>query len=99
MSGKTTLVAVAHRTNKYARPARPLRTGWAGSVEKSDGLWVTRTVDAAHALKTYRCPGCNQEIKPGTPHVVVWPHTPPVGATSSVAYRRHWHTGCWNSRR
>jgi hypothetical protein len=98
-SDKTTLDAVTRRTNKYTRPARPLRTEWAGSSQKSDGNWITRSVDADHATKTYRCPGCNQEIKPGTPHIVVWPHTPPIGSTSGVEHRRHWHTGCWNARR
>ena len=28
---------------------------------------------AASGLKTYRCPGCDQEIRPATPHVVSWP--------------------------
>ena len=28
---------------------------------------------AARATKTYRCPGCDHEISPAQPHVVVWP--------------------------
>ncbi|MGE5288516.1 MAG: hypothetical protein ACM3ML_15220 [Micromonosporaceae bacterium] len=38
-----------------------------------DGDWVVRPVSGAAAAKTYRCPGCDQEIPPGTPHVVAWP--------------------------
>jgi len=40
--------------------------------------------------KTYRCPGCQQEIRPGTPHLVVMEH-------EDVGFRRHWHTPCWRS--
>jgi hypothetical protein len=38
--------------------------------------------------RPYRCPGCNQEIRKGTAHLVVMPE-------GSVALRRHWHTPCW----
>jgi hypothetical protein len=38
--------------------------------------------------KTYRCPGCQQEIRPGTPHLVVIEE-------EDVEARRHWHTPCW----
>jgi hypothetical protein len=38
--------------------------------------------------KTYRCPGCQQEIRPGTPHLVVVPE-------GNMEERRHWHTPCW----
>jgi hypothetical protein len=38
--------------------------------------------------RSYRCPGCNQEIRKGTAHLVVMPE-------GSVALRRHWHTPCW----
>ena len=41
-----------------------------------DGDWVVRRVPAG-AAKAYRCPGCDQEIAPGTPHVVAWPLTAP----------------------
>jgi hypothetical protein len=58
-----------------------------------DGEWVVRTVTGAAAAKTYRCPGCDQEIRPGTPHLVVWPE-----AESGLDNRRHWHTACWNAR-
>jgi hypothetical protein len=38
--------------------------------------------------KTYRCPGCHQEIRPGTAHLV-------VAASGDIEGRRHWHTPCW----
>ncbi|HEY7147710.1 MAG TPA: ATP/GTP-binding protein [Streptosporangiaceae bacterium] len=58
-----------------------------------DGIWVVRQVPGAAAAKTYRCPGCDQEIRPGTPHVVVWPEQTP-----GLSERRHWHGGCWQRR-
>ncbi len=58
-----------------------------------DGDWLVRRITGAAATKTYRCPGCDQEIPPGTAHLVVWP----VGA-SGEQHRRHWHTPCWKAR-
>ena len=58
-----------------------------------DGEWVVRQVPGAAAAKTYRCPGCDQEIRPGVPHVVVWP-----AESSGSAERRHWHNSCWQRR-
>jgi hypothetical protein len=48
-------------------------------------------VRPARGEKTYRCPGCDQEIVPGLPHVVSWPE-------HDASDRRHWHTPCWRSR-
>jgi hypothetical protein len=59
-----------------------------------DGEWVVRPVSGAATVKAYRCPGCDQEIVPGTPHVVAWPADRVVG----VDERRHWHTACWRYR-
>lgn len=53
--------------------------------------FVVRPVAGQHATKEYRCPGCDHEIKPRTPHVVVWPE-------HDVEDRRHWHTPCWDRR-
>jgi hypothetical protein len=61
--------------------------------EWPDGIWVIRLVPGAAAAKTYRCPGCDQEIRPGTPHLVVWPEQTP-----GPAERRHWHSACWQRR-
>ncbi len=58
-----------------------------------DGDWVVRQVPGAAAVKVYRCPGCDQEIRPGTAHMVVWPEQ-----TSGLAERRHWHNACWQRR-
>ena len=43
------------------------------------------------ARKHYICPGCNQDITPGTGHVVAVPRAAPD-------LRRHWHSGCWTNR-
>lgn len=60
-----------------------------------DGDWVVRRVPGAASAKAYRCPGCDQEIAPGIPHVVAWP----AGGTGvGAAERRHWHTACWPHR-
>jgi hypothetical protein len=54
-----------------------------------------KAVAASRALKTYRCPGCDHEIKPSTAHVVVWPSDT---GEAAVEDRRHWHTSCWSNR-
>lgn len=62
----------------------------------ADGYdYDVKAVAASNAVKTYRCPGCDQEIRPATPHVVVWPAD--MGE-SAVDDRRHWHTPCWSNR-
>jgi hypothetical protein len=53
--------------------------------------WQTRPVAGEHARKTYRCPGCDQQILPGQPHLVAWPEGLPDE-------RRHWHRVCWEAR-
>jgi len=58
-----------------------------------DGDWVVRAMPGDATVKTYRCPGCDQEIKPGTAHLVVWP-----AYTPGLAERRHWHRPCWDRR-
>ncbi|WP_201776627.1 ATP/GTP-binding protein [Allosalinactinospora lopnorensis] len=57
-----------------------------------DGEWVIRRISGAAAAKSYRCPGCYQEIPPGKPHVVAWR---PFGDGTD---RRHWHSSCWDRR-
>ncbi len=56
-----------------------------------DGDWMVRHVTGSASTKPYRCPGCDQEIRPVTPHVVAWPE-------GSLDDRRHWHTACWRAR-
>ena len=70
---------------------RPLFGGALSHVEHAGQRWAVRSVSGSAATKTYRCPGCNQEVRPGTSHVVVWPVDEPEGSVE----RRHWHTGCW----
>jgi hypothetical protein len=53
--------------------------------------WAVRQIGGTTG-KRYRCPGCDQEIPPGVPHVVAWPRL------GGVDDRRHWHKSCWNAR-
>lgn len=50
-----------------------------------------RPIQAYQATKSYWCPGCNQDIPPGTHHLVVVP-------IDSPDMRRHWHRPCWERR-
>jgi hypothetical protein len=59
-----------------------------------DGEWIVQRVTGSAATKPYRCPGCDQEIRPATPHVVAFPAEDPKG----LEHRRHWHTPCWGAR-
>jgi hypothetical protein len=59
------------------------------------GEWAVRAVTGSTASKPYRCPGCDQEIRSGLPHVVAWP-TDRFGV--GIDERRHWHTPCWGAR-
>jgi hypothetical protein len=70
------------------------RPGTAGPPERPRGVapdWAVAdgaTVRAVTGDKPYVCPGCNQVIRPGTPHLVVL-------IEGDVEGRRHWHTPCW----
>jgi len=57
------------------------------TVDGHDSVEVRR-VQPYDAIKAYRCPGCNQEIRVGESHVVVVPLRAPGD-------RRHWHHSCW----
>ncbi len=89
---------MSHRTSKYRRPVRPLSPSHAQAQLKIDGRWIVRTMPGASATKSYRCPGCQALIPPGTAHLVVWPDTPAPGSSRAVDDRRHWHTACWQRR-
>lgn len=54
--------------------------------------YVVRRLSGS-AGKTYRCPGCDQEIGSAVPHIVAWP-----AHDVRAEDRRHWHTGCWAAR-
>jgi len=81
-----------------------LRLGPERTESASDGDWVVRPVPGEASTKTYRCPGCDQEIRIGTPHVVTWPayardsDLEPWDTDSAADWRRHWHTACWRAR-
>lgn len=85
---------VKRRAPRKQRPLPPLPQ--ASRIEQGpDGYdYEVKAVPAARAAKTYRCPGCDQEIRPGTAHVVVWPTD-----AGTAEDRRHWHTPCWTNRR
>ncbi|MGH3822353.1 MAG: hypothetical protein ACRDRA_05885 [Pseudonocardiaceae bacterium] len=68
--------------------------GWARAERGPEGEWLVRIVSGEQAVKSYRCPGCDHEIRPGIAHVVAWP----AAEQGSAADRRHWHTGCWSAR-
>lgn len=60
--------------------------------------YVVRQVTGSAATKAYRCPGCDQMIRPATPHTVAWPVEPSMFSDSALEERRHWHTPCWRAR-
>jgi hypothetical protein len=68
-------------------------TGGFESVEVDAGghEWKVRHITGSSSTKTYRCPGCDHEIRPATPHVVAWP-------VEAIEERRHWHAPCWRAR-
>jgi hypothetical protein len=83
--------------------AASIGRGAVRSVEGPDGDWYVRPVTGAAATKSYRCPGCDQEIRPATPHLVVWPDDGAqvvlsAAGGSGLRDRRHWHSTCWNAR-
>lgn len=59
--------------------------------ERVEDGHVVRSVAGAGSGKGYRCPGCDQLLSGGAPHVVAWPEGRPDE-------RRHWHTACWAAR-
>jgi hypothetical protein len=69
-----------------------MRRGVQSVQAAPDGEWLVRNVPGAD--KTYRCPGCDQEIPPGVGHLVAWP----ADERGDLTDRRHWHTGCWRAR-
>ena len=72
------------RGSPVGPPERPRGAApdWASTED------VKVMASAGERRKSYRCPGCNQEIRPGTAHLVVMEREEFEG-------RRHWHTPCW----
>ncbi|HEU5269870.1 MAG TPA: hypothetical protein VFU36_08090 [Jatrophihabitans sp.] len=82
------------RQSKWNRPARPLVSDTGERTESWHGLdYRVREVSGARSAGPYRCPGCDQLLVAGTPHVVAWPAGDP-----DATDRRHWHAGCWAAR-
>jgi hypothetical protein len=82
------------RRREAVEPARPEAYGRVESTEEWVGReYAVRAVTGSGATKAYRCPGCDQEIRPATPHLVAWPAGDP-----DAGHRRHWHTACWRAR-
>lgn len=85
----------------YAAGHVPLDEGRLGALTRTEtgadgqAYHVRRVRGSA---KSYRCPGCDQLIEPGTDHLVAWPGEHLLGAEAGVAERRHWHTACWQAR-
>lgn len=70
-------------------------TGGGTTTEMYAGQrWTVRRLTGASSERAYFCPGCEQDIVPGTPHVVAWPEE----GVGGVGDRRHWHTPCWAAR-
>jgi hypothetical protein len=77
-----------------AGPPPSTRGGVAEHLESWRGDdYVVRSLAGSRAAGPYRCPGCDQEIAAGQPHVVAWP-----AYDTEAADRRHWHTTCWGAR-
>lgn len=71
-----------------------------GGVQKETGpggrQFNVRNIPSG--AKEYRCPGCQQMIRPGTPHIVAWTEDTLWGAEYGIEGRRHWHNSCWRAR-
>jgi hypothetical protein len=83
------------RANRRRDDHVPLRSAAHTRTESGpDGEWVVRAVPGSSSDRVYRCPGCDQLVAAGVPHVVAWP----AGEHGSVDERRHWHRPCWAAR-
>ncbi|GAA0494561.1 hypothetical protein [Microbacterium aurantiacum] len=72
-----------------------LLAGFKRTEMKRGVEWTVQPIAAAQAQKPYVCPGCPNDIVPGTAHVVVWRASGILGDSADLAGRRHWHTHCW----
>jgi hypothetical protein len=64
------------------RPSPDVAPAWA----QAEGVAVRQM----SGERPYRCPGCQQVIRPGVVHLVVVPD-------AGVDLRRHWHEACWRT--
>lgn len=70
--------------------------GGRSSESAADGEWTVQRVGGTD--RTFRCPGCDQVIAAGTPHLVAWQADGLFGAQAALDARRHWHSACWEAR-
>ncbi|MDO5750783.1 MAG: ATP/GTP-binding protein [Rothia sp. (in: high G+C Gram-positive bacteria)] len=63
------------------------------------GDWLVQYIPAVNAQKNYICPECGRTIPPGVAHLVVWQDNHMMGRERGIEERRHWHQGCWRTRR
>ena len=87
------------RANKRRRDDVPLNLERAvGGLTRRESYagseWFVRRVTGASSSRDYLCPGCQQAIVVGTPHVVAWP----AEGMGGLEDRRHLHTPCWQAR-
>ena len=76
---------MSRRNRRREEQARPLSAGYAS---RRRGDFIVQSIPGSQASKQYICPGCNQRIAIGVPHVG-WPQH------RGVDERRHWHNPCW----
>ncbi|MBB1252999.1 ATP/GTP-binding protein [Streptomyces alkaliterrae] len=85
-----------NRPRSHAKSGPEAEVGERYGLQQSESWlgerWSVRHISGAAAVKHYRCPGCDQEIPPGVPHVVAWPEH------GDGDDRRHWHKACWKAR-
>ncbi|GIH10145.1 hypothetical protein Rhe02_82120 [Rhizocola hellebori] len=80
------------RNNRRDEPGKPDPAPT--RFDEIEGEFRVRHLSGETSTKMYRCPGCDQEIRPGVPHVVAWP----LEGWGDESDRRHWHTSCWRAR-
>lgn len=86
-----------NRREEQPEPSEIRLGGLRRSETFADGDWIVQHITGSATTKTYRCPGCDMEIRPGSPHIVAWPDYL-SGGDAAVEERRHWHTACWKRR-
>jgi hypothetical protein len=58
--------------SRRQQPLRPLPLSQRVETGTDGYEYVVAAIAGSRAVKVYRCPGCDQEIRAGIAHVVVW---------------------------
>ena len=93
MAGGSRRAALRAAARERLRAGEP-PPSYVPAGERIEDGYVVRSVagrGGGAGGKGYRCPGCDQLMTGGQPHVVAWPEGRPDD-------RRHWHTACWAAR-